>query len=216
MVISAIALFIIGTALTLGLRTWVQWKRTRDTGHRHDPAPRFSAQWWSQQLVLLNNALVAAGPIAALFGLSPLPSLDHTALNVSGVVITVAALTFTVAAQFHMGDSWRVGVDREEHTSLVVGGFFAFVRNPIFAGFAAGSAGMTLMVPNIFSLAGFVSSVVSVQVTVRLVEEPYLVAMHGEDYIRYADKVGRFVPGVGRLRHADDRYTSSRQVSTES
>ncbi|MES5819762.1 isoprenylcysteine carboxylmethyltransferase family protein [Streptomyces sp. RG80] len=216
MVISAIALFIIGTALTLGLRTWVQWKRTRDTGHRHDPAPRFSAQWWSHQLVLLNNFLVAAGPIAALFGLSSLPSLDHTALNVSGVVITVAALAFTVAAQFHMGDSWRVGVDREEHTSLVVGGFFACVRNPIFVGFAAGSAGMALMVPNIFSLAGFVSSVVSVQVTVRLVEEPYLVAMHGEEYIRYADKVGRFVPGVGRLRHADDRYTSGRQVSTES
>jgi protein-S-isoprenylcysteine O-methyltransferase Ste14 len=75
---------------------------------------------------------------------------------------------------------------------------------------------MALMVPNLFSLAGFVSSVVSVQVTVRLVEEPYLVAMHGEDYIRYAGKVGRFVPGVGRLRHAEDRYASGRQVSTES
>lgn len=202
MAISAIVLFVIGTALTLGLRTWVQWRRTQDTGHRHAPSPRFSPEWWSQQLVLVTNILVAAGPVVALFGLSPLPGLDHRALNMTGAAVTVAAIAFTVVAQFSMGDSWRIGVDQEEHTPLVVGGIFAFARNPIFTGFVAVGAGLAMMVPNIVAVAGLIASIASVQVTVRLVEEPYLIATHRDAYLRYAARVGRFVPGVGRIRRA--------------
>ncbi|HET9380791.1 MAG TPA: isoprenylcysteine carboxylmethyltransferase family protein [Streptomyces sp.] len=215
MAISAIVLFVIGTALTLGLRTLVQWRRTQDTGHRHEPAPRFSPEWWSQQLVLLTNILVAAGPVVALIGLSPIPGLDHGALNATGVGVTVAAIAFTSVAQFNMGDSWRIGVDQGEHTPLVVGGFFRFARNPIFTGFVAVGAGLAMMVPNIVSVAGLISSIASVQVTVRLVEEPYLMATHREAYLRYASRVGRFVPGVGRIRHAN-RYATGGNVGTES
>ena len=32
-----------------------------------------------------------------------------------------------------------------------------------------------------------------------LVEEPYLLAMHGAAYAAYAARAGRFVPGIGRL-----------------
>jgi protein-S-isoprenylcysteine O-methyltransferase Ste14 len=34
---------------------------------------------------------------------------------------------------------------------------------------------------------------------VRAVEEPYLLSVHGDAYATYAARVGRFVPGVGRL-----------------
>jgi protein-S-isoprenylcysteine O-methyltransferase Ste14 len=34
---------------------------------------------------------------------------------------------------------------------------------------------------------------------VRFVGEPYLARAHGEDYRAYAGRVGRFLPGVGRL-----------------
>jgi protein-S-isoprenylcysteine O-methyltransferase Ste14 len=34
----------------------------------------------------------------------------------------------------------------------------------------------------------------------RLIEEPYLGAIHGERYAAYAARVGRFLPGIGRLR----------------
>jgi protein-S-isoprenylcysteine O-methyltransferase Ste14 len=37
------------------------------------------------------------------------------------------------------------------------------------------------------------------QVQVRAVEEPYLSLAHGEAYARYAARVGRFLPGVGRI-----------------
>ena len=38
-----------------------------------------------------------------------------------------------------------------------------------------------------------------VQLQVRVVEEPYLLATHGKTYAAYAARVGRFVPGAGRL-----------------
>jgi protein-S-isoprenylcysteine O-methyltransferase Ste14 len=202
MAISALVLFVIGTSLVVGLRTLVQWRRTKDTGHRHDTGSRGSAAWWGKQLMGVANLLVAGGPIAALLGLSPLPGLDREALNAAGLIITVLAIAFTTLAQFNMGDSWRIGVDRREHTSLVTDGFFGLARNPIFTGFVVISAGLALMVPNVVAIVGVIAVITAVQVTVRLVEEPYLVATHGAGYLRYAAQVGRFVPGVGRLRRA--------------
>ena len=48
--------------------------------------------------------------------------------------------------------------------------------------------------------SGFVAFLLALEIQVRLVEEPYLLAIHGEAYRAYAAVTGRFVPGVGRLR----------------
>jgi protein-S-isoprenylcysteine O-methyltransferase Ste14 len=40
--------------------------------------------------------------------------------------------------------------------------------------------------------------IASLEIQVRRVEEPYLLATHGEAYRRYASRTGRFVPGLGR------------------
>lgn len=106
----------------------------------------------------------------------------------------------TLAAQLTMGDSWRIGVNEHEKTRLVTGGPFAVVRNPIFTAMIPAILGLALLIPNIVALAGFVALVLAVEMQVRLVEEPYLLRTHGEDYSRYASRVGRFVPGIGRLR----------------
>jgi len=42
--------------------------------------------------------------------------------------------------------------------------------------------------------------VATIELQVRLVEEPYLTAKHGDSYRDYAARVGRFVPGVGLAR----------------
>ena len=39
--------------------------------------------------------------------------------------------------------------------------------------------------------------VLTVEVQVRIVEEPYLATAHGDAYHDYLSGVGRFVPGVG-------------------
>jgi protein-S-isoprenylcysteine O-methyltransferase Ste14 len=105
----------------------------------------------------------------------------------------------TFAAQLAMGSSWRIGVAEGEITPLVTTGPFAIVRNPIFAAMLVAALGLALMVPNALALAAFVVAVVAIELQVRLVEEPHLVRAHGGLYRRYAARVGRFVPGVGRL-----------------
>lgn len=53
--------------------------------------------------------------------------------------------------------------------------------------------------PNIVALVGFVALVAALEVQTRAVEEPYLLAVHGETYAAYAARVGRFAPRIGRL-----------------
>lgn len=80
----------------------------------------------------------------------------------------------TFAAQLMMGDSWRIGVDETERTTLVTRGPFRLVRNPIFDAVLLAFLGLTLMVPNLLALGGFVLMLVGAQIQVRRVEEPYL------------------------------------------
>jgi protein-S-isoprenylcysteine O-methyltransferase Ste14 len=44
-----------------------------------------------------------------------------------------------------------------------------------------------------------VAFVIGLQIQVRLVEEPYLLRVHGDAYRRYAERTGRFVPWLGRF-----------------
>jgi protein-S-isoprenylcysteine O-methyltransferase Ste14 len=44
-----------------------------------------------------------------------------------------------------------------------------------------------------------VALVVALELQVRVVEEPYLLRTQDEPYAAYASRVGRFVPGVGRI-----------------
>ena len=61
------------------------------------------------------------------------------------------------------------------------------------------SVGLVLMVPNWVALAGLVALFVALEFQGRIVEEPYLLQTHGERYGDYTARVGRFVPGLGRL-----------------
>lgn len=101
-----------------------------------------------------------------------------------------------------MGTSWRIGVDTTERTDLITHGLFAAVRNPIFTALLIIQLGTTLMVPTWAAAFGLGALVLATQVQVRVVEEPYLLAMHTNDYPEYAIRAGRFVPLLGRLHFA--------------
>ena len=98
-----------------------------------------------------------------------------------------------------MGTSWRIGVDHEERTDLVTTGPFALVRNPIFSAMIPTALGLVLLVPSWVAILGFVGLIAALELQVRVVEEPYLLKAHGDRYADYARRVGRFVPGLGRL-----------------
>ena len=195
----ALALYGFFFAAAFGWRTWLQWRRTGDTGLRIHAEPG-TLQWWAKLGFVAALAAGVAAPIAGLAGLSPLSVLDMGGIRVAGVVIAVIGILATVAAQWQMGESWRIGVDPTERTGLVTRGIFAHVRNPIFTAMLIAAVGFTLMVGNWVAVAGLVALVVALEVQVRAVEEPYLARTHADAYDTYATVAGRFLPGIGRLR----------------
>jgi protein-S-isoprenylcysteine O-methyltransferase Ste14 len=195
----ALVLWAIYFIPTLGVRVALHRRRTGRTGFvgQGQRGPAQLAQ-------LVETAAIGcavAAPILALAGaVEPIEALDKTAVNLCGAALFVAGLTGIVVAQEAMGASWRIGVDPAERTELVTHGPFALVRNPIFSFLVLVQVGTALLVPSVVAFAGIVLQLASVELQVRLVEEPYLLQAHGSSYADYARRVGRFLPGAGRLR----------------
>lgn len=204
---AALGLYLLWAILAFGVRAIVQLRRTGDTGFRGFHGTPGSAEWWAGILFAVAVVVGLLAPIADLVGvLEPVDALDRSGLRGSGAVLAAAGVVGTLFAQLGMGDSWRVGVDPDERTALVTGGPFALVRNPIFTAMLVTAFGLALMVPNALAVIGAVGLLVGLELHVRLVEEPYLSRVHGDTYRRYADRVGRFLPGVGRsIRTEEER-----------
>ncbi len=166
---AALALYVVFAVVAFGWRTWIQWRRTGDSGLRLH-AKAGSVQWWSKLAFIAALAAGFAAPIAGLAGLEPIDALDTAAVGVVGVEFAVAGIAATVAAQWQMGASWRIGVDPAERTGLVSHGLFATVRNPIFTAMTITGFGLAAMVANVVAVAGFVALIVALEVQVRLVE----------------------------------------------
>jgi protein-S-isoprenylcysteine O-methyltransferase Ste14 len=124
------------------------------------------------------------------------PSLAY-----AGALLMLAATALMVAAQLQMGASWRIGIDAAARPGLVVGGLYRFCRNPIFLAMLLVVVGFVLLVPTWTSIAVLVAADALILWSVRE-EERYLRRTYGDDYAAYAARVGRFVPGVGRLPRA--------------
>lgn len=131
--------------------------------------------------------------------MAPVTALSAPWLRVAGIAIALIGIAATVYAQLDMGDSWRIGVDPGETTTLVRSGVFGVVRNPIFTAMIVFGAGIALITPNPAAIAGFVVLTATIELQVRVVEEPHLLSKHGDAYRDYLANVGRFVPGVGRV-----------------
>jgi protein-S-isoprenylcysteine O-methyltransferase Ste14 len=193
----AIVLEVVFAVLAFGVRSWIQLRRTGSTGFVR---PRWGAPAVEQlAAVLFVGALVllVAAPAADAAGTARWSVLDHPAPAVAGAVLAAAGIAVCIAAQLTMGDSWRIGVDSSERTALVTTGVFGRVRNPIFSAMVVAGAGIALLLPNWWALAGLVALVGGLELQVRYVEEPYLGRVHGAAYREYAARTGRFVPGVG-------------------
>ena len=198
MTVAALVLFGVYLAVGFGLRTWLQWRRTGDSGFRGISGRPGSPEWWAGVLFALALAAGLLGPVTALLGLDPLDALTAPGIQVTGTLLAVAGVAGTFMTQLEMGTNWRIGVDETERTDLVTTGAFAIVRNPIFTAMAITGVGLAAMVPNLVALAGVALLLVALQLQVRVVEEPYLLRTHEAVYTAYAASTGRFLPGVGR------------------
>ncbi|BBZ14561.1 methyltransferase family protein [Mycobacterium branderi] len=200
MPITALILYLVFAVLGFGWRSWTQYRHTGSTGFRGIHGRPGSLEWFAGAGFVAAIPTGAAAPLLQLLGiLTPVATLNALWIQTVGTVLAVAGIAATLYAQRDMGESWRIGVDPSETTTLVRNGVFGLVRNPIFTAMLIFAAGITLMTPNPLALVAFLVLLVTIELQVRVVEEPYLNAVHGQAYRDYCEAVGRFVP---HIRHA--------------
>jgi protein-S-isoprenylcysteine O-methyltransferase Ste14 len=196
----AIAMLVAFLALTLFVRVAIQVRRTGTTGLIGLRRGAGLLDWLSGILFIGGMAMGVASAILVLQdSLEPIDALDAGEVHAIGIVLAAGGGLAVFAAQLGMGASWRIGVSDDQGTELVTGGWFSICRNPIYTAMIVGWTGFALMVPTWLGFAAVVVIVLGLEIQVRAVEEPYLIRTHGDAYREYASRVGRFVPGIGRL-----------------
>lgn len=160
-----------------------------------DPAARVVGQAMSVQstLVLAHVLAFATFGPAAVSAYTNIPSW----LGYAGVAVVACATVLVMVSQATMGRSWRMCVD-DRPTDLVTDGPFRVVRNPIYLGTMLLNVGLALLIPGPFAFMLVYAGAFFVAIQARF-EEAHLLAQHGEAYAAYAARVGRFLPGIGRV-----------------
>jgi protein-S-isoprenylcysteine O-methyltransferase Ste14 len=124
--------------------------------------------------------------------LLPFWYLENPFLVIFGWILLHSSLIWIIIAQLQMANSWRIGIDTKNKTQLITKGLFSISRNPIFLGILVADLGLSLVIPNAFTLLITVLSFAAIQTQVRL-EETFLQQSHGEDYAVYFNRVRRWV-----------------------
>lgn len=122
----------------------------------------------------------------------------HASLEVAGALLITAGVLLSAAAQLNLGASWRIGIDAQAKPGMVSSGIYALCRHPIFLGFLMVFAGIAAMMPTPLSLFLLAGAYIGFRSQVAA-EEAYMLQTYGEAYRDYARRVGRFVPGLGKL-----------------
>lgn len=122
----------------------------------------------------------------------PIISIDNLTIKYIGLGLLAIALIWTIIAQAHMKNSWRIGIDTETKTELVTAGLFRLSRNPIFFGMILSLLGLFLTTPNALTGLFLILGYILIQIQIRL-EEEFLTKEHGQNYLTYRQKVRRLI-----------------------
>jgi protein-S-isoprenylcysteine O-methyltransferase Ste14 len=150
--------------------------------------------------VLLFVLLLGQASVEAAWpqSLSPL-AVDRRGLwRAGGAALLLGGLVLLVMAQLHLGASWRIGIEEGRRAGLITGGLYRFCRNPIYLAMLMVLAGYALLLPTRLSLALLLGGYVGIRQQVSA-EEAYLLRTYGDAFRDYAGRVGRFLPGIGRI-----------------
>jgi protein-S-isoprenylcysteine O-methyltransferase Ste14 len=175
-------------------RPWLQYRRHGTWGVFLFRSRSLRQLFRDAMLVLLYVLLLAQAVLAA-----GRPESGSVRLQTIGAVCMFAGIGLMVLSQLHLGASWRIGIDERAAPGLVTAGLYRYSRNPIYVALVVFVAGYTLLLPTPLSLALLAGALIGVWQQVRA-EEAYLLGTYGECYREYARRVGRFLPGIGKLR----------------
>ncbi len=145
---------------------------------------------------------LVVGQFALLIALVAVPAGSLWDRNV--FVWVLASALFAVAAVVGITAGFRLGSNLTPNPipkpggTLETGGMYHFVRHPIYTAVLALALGLTTLSASWAHLAIFLILVMLIGTKARAEER--LLRERFPNYVEYQAKVGRFIPGVGRVR----------------
>lgn len=177
-------------------RSYVVWKRTgvnplvfKGSDSAHD----FIGRVFKALFAVIVAVVVVYAFIPGVYQyVMPIYALEYATLRLTGFILLLVSLVWTIVAQVQMGDSWRIGIDNEHSTNLVHTGVFRLSRNPIFLGMIVTLLGLFLAIPSAATFVTLLVGIILIGIQVRL-EEEYLTRAHGKKYLEYRRSVRRWI-----------------------
>jgi protein-S-isoprenylcysteine O-methyltransferase Ste14 len=111
------------------------------------------------------------------------------------------SLVVVVGCWWRMGQSWRVAVMPGEKTALVTDGLYATIRHPIYAFNIVLVLCSIVVVPTI-PMVLVATPLIGFMLVKARREERFMRETHGQIYIDYCDRTGRFFPRRGSQQEA--------------
>jgi protein-S-isoprenylcysteine O-methyltransferase Ste14 len=151
--------------------------------------------------LILNIAILSAGISSLLYILQKaVPYFKEYLFVVANIyyieimktILIATGLIFSSIASLNLGNSWRVGVNKQEKTSLVTTGIYKISRNPYFFFYDIVLIGLSL---SSFSIVVMILSVTTIILFHLLIlkEENYLESVHADEYNKYRKETRRYI-----------------------
>jgi protein-S-isoprenylcysteine O-methyltransferase Ste14 len=173
---------------------WVQARRVRkQIGHSPNLKPRGRKEkalwlgWFVVIVVWVGQPLLIGGTSSLL------PGLLHPAGLVLGAALIIFGYAGTLWCYAAMGDTWRIGINAREKTTLVQRGPYRHVRHPLYGFQIVMLSGAALLLPTPASFSIVVLHCICVLIKASD-EEKYLTTLHGDAYRDYLSSTGRLFP----------------------
>lgn len=192
-------------ALATGLIVAAYWwrvlrmvrKSRKTAGHGANFVPPEPLGWALRTLWIPVVAMWVYHPFHTAFALKwpavMLPLFHSVWASAAGTLVALAAFLATRVCWKRMGKSWRMGIDPNESTALIVTGPYSYVRHPIYALSSLMMLATIVVIASPVMTAAGAIHLIFLQWEARR-EEAHLTRVHGEMFKAYCSRVGRFFP----------------------
>lgn len=144
-------------------------------------------------LVMTIGIITVSSLILSYYKIIPVYKIVE--LNMAFLILGISLII--MGAIFWLLAVVKSKIDRQvENNNLVTTGIYAHVRHPIYAAFLYIASGMILISQNILLFVLPVIFWAFLTWAMKNTEEKWLTDLYGDDYLRYSEKVNRFIPRV--------------------
>lgn len=144
---------------------------------------------------LTNFALIPVAVIAILLGYARIGALPHW-LFYPGLTLWLLGLAFTGWAYRTLGHFFSLDVQIQNDHRVVDTGPYRLLRHPGYSGFSLGLLGLGVALQSWVSVLVLLLATIAALAYRIPIEEKFLVAELGDDYVQYTARTKRVLPFV--------------------